>query len=247
MRVRALIADDEPKARGFLLRLLRDEPGIECVGEARDGEEILEAARRLHPDLLFLDVSMPGLDGITALRRLDPRPLVVFTTAHEGHAVSAFDLQAVDYLLKPFGRARLQQALERVRQAGRPPTRTFEAEGPVRRLFVPERGRLVAVPLEDVERIEAEGDYLRLHAGGRTLLYHGSLKELEGRLDPERFVRVHRSHVVNLDHVARVEPVEGARLAVRLRSGSHVVASRRLTPRLRRRLCGPPSAALGRR
>lgn len=227
--LRALVVDDEPLARRRLRRLLEMATGVTWAGEASSGREALDAIRRVRPDLVFLDIRMPGLTGLQVLERADPPVQVVFTTAFDEHAVAAFELRAADYLLKPFGPERLQAAVERVREL------VAARRRPSRRLLVRERGRVVPVSTSSIVRLEAEGDYVRVHAGGREHLLTGSLGALHGRLDPERFVRVHRSHVVNLDFVDSIEPWEGSRLRIALADGSHVVASRSRARALRAR------------
>lgn len=232
MNVRALIIDDERIARASLRELLDDVDWVSCVGEAVNGDEALEMIDRLRPDLVFLDIHMPGCDGIEVLRRIEYLPHVVITTAHDHYAVEAFDLQATDYLLKPFGRRRLEQALARIRQS----LATHGDPRFLRRLFVRERGRIVPLLVETIEWFESEGDYVRVHACGRTYLTSTRLKELEASLDPERFVRVHRSCIVNLDFVTSLRPVPGSRMVIELEGGCEVEASRRFTPRLRLRV-----------
>ncbi|CAA9315752.1 MAG: hypothetical protein AVDCRST_MAG11-1757, partial [uncultured Gemmatimonadaceae bacterium] len=186
------------------------------------------------PELVFLDVQMPGLPGTEVLRRLERRPFVIFTTAFSEHAVSAFELGAVDYLLKPFGPSRLAGAMERVRSAlGEPATvDAFErlsgalADGPISRLFVRIGGALVPLAIERVSRFEADGDYLIAHAGSARHLLHLSLTRLETRLDPRRFVRVHRTHIVNLDHVRAFRRDDRGNLEAELLDGARVPVSR---------------------
>lgn len=226
----ALVVDDEPLARRRLRALLDGVDGVVWAGEAADGEAALAAMTRLGPDVIFLDVEMPGMSGLDVLDRLDDPPQVVFTTAYEDYAVRAFDLRAADYLLKPFGRERLQAAVDRVHElAG-------GSRGPARQLFARERGRIVPIPVRTIVRMEADGDYVHVHAAGGTHLITATLSELHARLDPERFLRVHRSHVVNLDAVEELEPFSSSRLRMRLRNGDRVVASRARSKELRGRL-----------
>jgi two-component system LytT family response regulator len=235
-----LVADDEPLARQALCELVGEVPWMRLAGEAADGEALRAGLDALRPDLAFLDVEMPGLSGIEALARARHRPAVVFTTAYDRYAVAAFELHALDYLLKPFSRERFLAAAERAREAagrrdeeaGRRAASAQEA-GPLRRLFVRDRGRILALTLGEVDRLEAEDDYVAVHAGGRRFLVHVPLKEFERRLDPTRFLRVHRRHVVNLDRVAALTPAEDSRLVVELRDGTRVTASRDGSRRLR--------------
>ena len=234
MRVGALVVDDEPVARAGLRAMLAAVDWVEVVGEAADGESAVREIEARRPELVFLDVQMPGLLGTDVLRRLERPPFVIFTTAYSEHAVSAFELGAVDYLLKPFGPTRLAAALERVRAAlGEPaPADAFErlsgalAGGPISRLFVRVGGTLVPLPVERVSWFEADGDYVTAHAGGARHLLHLSLGRLEARLDPRRFTRVHRAHIVNLDHVRAFRRDGRGNLEAELLDGARVPVSR---------------------
>ena len=234
MKVTAYVVDDEPVARAGLRAMLAAYDWVEVVGEAADGESAVAGIGARRPELVFLDVQMPGLPGTEVLRRLERRPFVIFTTAFSEHAVSAFELGAVDYLLKPFGPSRLAGAMERVRSAlGEPATvDAFErlsgalADGPISRLFVRIGGALVPLAIERVSRFEADGDYLIAHAGSARHLLHLSLTRLETRLDPRRFVRVHRTHIVNLDHVRAFRRDDRGNLEAELLDGARVPVSR---------------------
>ena len=243
MKVSCLIVDDEPLARVRLRDLISDVPWLECVGEADSGEAAVRAVDALRPELVFLDVELPEFSGLEVLERACHRPAVVFTTAFDRYAVTAFELMALDYLLKPFGRTRFEAAVERARQAldvgERAPAlerarQALAATGPAARLFVRDRGRIVPLALRDVVRLEAQDDYVLIHAAGRRHLVHVSLSDLERRLDPARFLRVHRSHLVNADYVAELIPLGDGRLEVRLRDGTRLPASRARSKDLRR-------------
>lgn len=232
-RVTALIADDEPVARAGLRALLADVAWIDCVGEAANGPAALDAIDRLKPELLFLDIEMPGFSGLDVLRRATHQPYVVFTTAYAQHAVAAFELGALDYLLKPFGAQRLATALARVRSAlGEPSApvcdRLSEAmsQGPMSRLFVRSGISIVPVAVETVSRFEAYGDYVTAHVGRQRHVLHLSLNRLEERLDPKRFVRIHRTHIVNLAHVTSFKRAGKGRLTAELDDGSRLAVSR---------------------
>ena len=258
--LRALIADDEAPARQRLIQLLQDVApasrlgGVEVVGESAHGEATLDMAAQLRPDLVFLDVEMPEMSGLEVAVRLGSGPSIVFTTAYEQYAISAFELGALDYLRKPFGADRLRIALARL---GERRTVTSEPENcdlkerldlvrgaqaleamPIARLFVRDRNRIVVVRVSDIERLAGEDDYVALHmapsAGGRMHLVYLTLAEFERRLDPAQFLRVHRSHIVNLDHVVALEPYDATRLSVVLRSGARITASRNASRDLRR-------------
>ncbi|HEV2149732.1 MAG TPA: LytTR family DNA-binding domain-containing protein [Longimicrobiaceae bacterium] len=242
MKVTAFVADDEPVARAGLRAMLRELDWVDVVGEAADGESAVTRIHELRPELVFLDVQMPGLLGTDVLRRLERAPFVIFTTAFSEHAVSAFELGAVDYLLKPFGPSRLAAAMERVRSAlGEPaPVDAFErlsgalAGGPISRLFVRVGGTLVPLPVERVSWFEASGDYVTAHAGNTGHLLHLSLSRLEARLDPRRFVRVHRTHIVNLDQVRAFRRDARGNLEAELLDGARVPVSRARAQELRR-------------
>ncbi len=241
-RLTAVIADDEAPARKRLRDLLQDVAWVEIVDDCADGPATVQSVNRLEPDLLFLDLEMPGYDGLEVARRISHRPAVVFTTAHNRYAVAAFELGAVDYLLKPFGRDRLAVALERlrdVRSRTREPSvveRTAQAldrSAKLSRLFVRARGRIIVVPLVDVQRIEARDDYCALYCKDQRHLVHLRLTDLEQRLDPAVFLRIHRSHIVNLNFVEAMIPAPDARLEIVLRDGTRLMASRSRSRELR--------------
>jgi two-component system LytT family response regulator len=242
--IRALVVEDEPLARQTVRDFLAGENWLELVGEAADGLTAVWLIDELRPDLVFMDVQMPGLTGLQVLERARHDPAVIFTTAHDAYAVPAFELEALDYLLKPFGRERFRRALERVRRhlldaetqtahvaAGdAPPVRerlaaALGARAPLARLFVRDRGRVVPLRAADITRLEADDDYVKVHAAGKSYLVHLSLHEFVAKLDPARFRRVHRSHVVNIDHVLAIEPFD-RRLLLKMRDGSEILASR---------------------
>jgi two-component system LytT family response regulator len=212
---------------------------IECVGEAASGPATIEAVNALKPDLLFLDIQMPGLLGTDVLRHVEHQPAVIFTTAYAQHAVTAFELGALDYLLKPFGQVRLDQALERARltmgePAGKPFDRLRQAlgDGPVTRLFVRTGGAIVPVAIETVSWLEARGDYVAAHVGPSRHLLHVALGRIEERLDPAKFVRIHRAHIVNLDWVKSFRSVKG-RMEAELKDGTLLSVSRNRSAHVR--------------
>jgi two-component system LytT family response regulator len=241
VKVRTLVVDDEAVARAGLRAMLTAFEWVEVVGEATDGEEALEEINRLQPELVFLDVQMPGLLGTDVVRRLERQPVIIFTTAFSQHAVSAFELGAVDYLLKPFGRARLSAAMERVRAAIGEPVGVGALErlmgalsnGPISRLFVRTGGNLVPLLITDVAWFEADSDYVIAHTARTRHVLNLSLSRLEERLDPTRFVRVHRAHLVNLDHVRAFKRDSSGNLEAELVDGRRVPVSRARAQELR--------------
>jgi two-component system LytT family response regulator len=241
MKVTTLIVDDEPVARAGLRAMLGAFDWVSVVGEAADGGAAVEAIDRLRPELVFLDVQMPGLLGTEVARRIQHRPFIIFTTAYSQHAVTAFEVSAVDYLLKPFGAVRLASALERVRSAvGEPASESVLerlsgtlAGGPITRIFVRTGGALIPLAVSSVSRFDAEGDYVFAYVGGARHVLSLPLSRLEERLDPARFVRVHRTHIVNLDHVRAFRPDARGNLRAELADGAFVPVSRSRAQALR--------------
>lgn len=201
--LRTLIVDDEPLAVERMQVLCAELPGIAVVGTAADGEAALRLAEKLKPDLLLLDMTMPGMDGLAVARKAASGaapPAVIFVTAHDNFAVDAFDLDAVDYVLKPVARERLARAVERAL------ARRSEATLPgksawLEEFWVPDRSELLRIEAASVHRIDAERDYVRLHTGERSYLLLQTIAGLEQRLDPERFIRIHRSTILRRDHI----------------------------------------------
>lgn len=243
MKWRTALVEDEPIARRALRALIDEVPWLECIGEAGNGPDAIRLIDAERPRLVFLDIRIPGCDGLEVLRRSLHRPEVVFTTAFDRYAVAAFELGALDYLVKPFGRARFEKTLARVRQrasqpAEAPPAgeRALVANAePLRRLFARKGDRVVPIAIESIVRIEARGDYAAVHHLDGTDLMHIALAELAARLDPERFCRIHRSHIVNLDRVTAIQRGEDRRLQIELDDGTQLIASRDASVRLRAR------------
>lgn len=241
MKRTVVIVEDEPLARKTLRTMLAEADWLEIVGEAADGLTAVEVVNARQPDLIFLDINLPELSGLEVLKRLTHEPAVIFTTAHDRHAIAAFELAALDYLLKPFGRTRLQQALARAQEAFTaviPRSTASDARaalgaGPLERILIRDGGRIVPVSVADIERIEADGDYAAVRARGKTLLVNLPLGDFEERLDPARFVRIHRSHLVNLDYVEALEPFDNSQFIVQMKDGTKITASRTASKRLR--------------
>jgi two-component system LytT family response regulator len=239
---RAVIADDEPLARDRVRMMLERHPGYEVVAECSDGQATVEAIVAHEPQILFLDIKMPGLDGfevVEALQGARVRPAIVFVTAFDSYALRAFEVSAVDYLLKPFDVGRFDQALARaashVAQASGaaldPSLRGFLETLRAKREY-PERflvrgpTHLYFVRAQDVEWVDAQGNYVRLHIGGRAHFVRDTMKVFETKLHPDRFVRVHRSIILNIDHIQRLEPHGHGEYAITLRDGTRVTSSR---------------------
>jgi two-component system LytT family response regulator len=245
-RLAALIVDDEPAARGAIRTLLADDPDVEVVGECGDGRAALQALRDLEPDLLFLDVQMPEMDGLSVLRQADPArlPVVVFVTAYDQYALQAFDVHAVDYLLKPFDDARFRQAVARAKHQARQGQlgalsrqlrALLDAGGAapapgggryLKRLTIKSGGRVSIVAIRDIDWIEAEGDYVKIHAGRSWHLLRETMKRLETEFDPATFVRIHRSTMVNVERIKELQPYFRGEYVVILQDGTKLKLSR---------------------
>ncbi|MBP8232431.1 MAG: response regulator transcription factor [Rhizorhabdus sp.] len=205
--IRTLVVDDEPLAIERLQILCAREPMIDLVGTASDGEAALRLLEALEPELLLLDIAMPGLDGIGVARAIEQRatrPAVVFCTAFDQYAVTAFDLSATDYLLKPVAQDRLARAVQRVVERRKAPPEAAAASDHAQEFWVPHRSEMIRIAAQDIDRVEAERDYMRLHVGQRSFLLHQTITEMERRLDPTLFVRLHRSTIVRRDRIARL-------------------------------------------
>jgi two-component system LytT family response regulator len=224
--LRAVIVDDEELARGYLREMLAAHPKIEIVAECANGFEAVKAIAETAPDLVFLDVQMPKLNGFEVLELLEQRtPAVIIVTAYDQYAMRAFDAHAVDYLLKPFSTERFERALERAKaRLGEREART-PGERP-QRLAVRDGTRVHVIPIEKLDYAEAQDDYVALHSGGKSYLKQQTIGSLETLLDPARFVRIHRSAIVNLERVARIEPyAKESRVAI-LTDGTRLPVSR---------------------
>ncbi len=239
---KVLIADDEAPARALLRELVTARAHLELVGEAADGLAAVELAQARRPDLVFLDVQMPRLDGFEVLELLDRAVGVIFTTAYDRYALRAFEVNAVDYLLKPFAEARFDQALERAEQrlgtaralspgalaAAARPAGSYAA-----RLVIKDGERIELLPVADLDYARAQADYVELVSGPRSWLKEQTLQDLESTLDPDRFVRVHRSYLLQADRVSRVEPTGKDSRAAVLKTGARVPVSEAGLVRLR--------------
>lgn len=229
---RVVIADDEAPARRIVRSYLRGRADVEVVAEAENGLEVVELVRTLGPDLVVLDIQMPGLTGFEVIDAVgaEAMPAVVFATAYDEYALRAFDVHAVDYLLKPFTRERFDRAFERALE--RRPIAPLLASMPLERVVVRDRDRLFFVPVEEIAHLSAEGNYVRVHTAEKSHLIRGTLAELEARLDPKRFARIHRSGIVNIAAIREVRAHFHGDYIVVLRNGETVRLSRRYQGRL---------------
>lgn len=250
--IRTLIVDDEPAARDGIRVLLAADPDVEIIGECADGETAARMIRDDPPDLLLLDVQMPGQDGFALLREVGPEriPAVVFVTAYDQYALQAFDVHAVDYLLKPFDDERFRQAVDRAKQQIRqgqlgdlrerllallrdaphagpgPGTASSTGTGYLKRLAIKSAGRVTILSVKDIDWIEAEGDYVKIHVGKVWHVLRETMKHLESQFDPGRFVRIHRSTMVNVERIRELQPYFRSEYVVILHDGTTLKLSR---------------------
>jgi two-component system LytT family response regulator len=229
MTLRALIADDEPLARALLREYLDTHADIQIVAEADNGLDAARCIQELALDLIFLDIQMPKLTGLEVLQLTGRRQGVVFTTAYDQHALAAFDLHAVDYLLKPFSQERFDAAIRRAAQLsgeGAPAVERLVSRQALTRVLVQDGSTLRVLPLDEIDYVEAQADYVAFHHAGRDHLKAQRISEVEAQLDPRHFVRVHRSFIVNLRQMQSIERTESNGYALRLRSGKRIPVSR---------------------
>jgi two-component system LytT family response regulator len=233
--MRVIIVDDEDLARGIVREYLASHPDVQVIGECSNGFDAVKAISELRPDLLFLDVQMPKLNGFEVLDLLDVKPRVIFVTAYDSYAIKAFEVNAIDYLLKPFSRDRFEKALLRATgQAGEEPSdaidnllrNTRSPSAPLERILVRDGSRVHVIPAAMVDHIEAQDDYITIHSSGKKYLKLERLSELETALDPKKFVRIHRSHIVNIERLARLETYAKDSRFVILNDGTKLPVSR---------------------
>lgn len=229
------IAEDEPLARDVLRDAIYAHDGLRLVGEAADGASALAQINRTRPDVVFMDIQMPEMTGLEVLRRLECAPAIVFTTACDQYAVTAFELNAVDYLLKPFTRARFQAAVARLLESPPAPREIVDhalaqaaRREPARleRILVRDRGRIFPLSLNEIAYLKADSKYTAIAARDQTFLVRIGISELEAQLDPARFIRVHRSALVNLDFVDSMRADDQSQLIIQMRDGTTLTASR---------------------
>lgn len=229
--IRALLVDDETLARRLLREYLQAHEDVKIIGECDNGFDAVKAIADLQPDLVFLDIQMPRLTGLEVLELTQRDHGVIFTTAYDQYAVKAFDLHAVDYLLKPFSQVRFDEALARARKLMGQPTAGLQAitthtTGKLERLLIRDRNQVHVLALNTVASVEAQDDYICIHAQGKSYLKTQSLSELEGRLDPAQFVRVHRSWIVNVGHLKNIDRLAKDSFVAVLQNGQQIPISR---------------------
>jgi len=250
-KIRTMVVDDEPMARERIVSLLAQEQDIEVVGECADGQQAVNAIQAQHPDLVFLDVQMPACDGFGVIQQVgaDRMPPVVFVTAYDEYALRAFEVHAIDYLLKPFGRDRFQQTLQHAREhlerrrAGDLGKRLLALVHDLKpepqkmdRLVVKSAGRVFFLRTDEIDWIEAAGNYVRLHLSEDSHLFRETMNNMEARLDTNRFVRIHRSRIVNTDRIKELQPWFNGEYVVVLQNGARLTLSRGYREKLQERL-----------
>jgi two-component system, LytTR family, response regulator len=259
--IRVVIADDEPLARNRIRRLLSGEKDIEVVAESKNGKEVIAALEHHRPDLLFLDVEMPELDGFGVLEQVgaDQMPVVIFVTAYDQYAVQAFETHALDYLLKPFDEDRFRKALQRARlqmeraRSGEIATKLLamlhdvrpQPSPPSDRLVIKTGGRVVFLKSEEIDWVEAAANYVRIHTGNDEFLMRETMNAFELKLDTRRFMRIHRSIIVNLEKIKELQPCNNGEYIVVLRTGKELSLSRSFRDRIQDYLRRSPTFLRG--
>ncbi len=239
----AFIAEDEPLARETIRDAVNQRPELRLIGEAADGASALEQINRLQPEVLFMDIQMPEMTGLEVLKRIDYRPSIIFTTAYDQYAVAAFELNALDYLLKPFTRERFNAAVDRLQEnieTASTPTMIAALhqaaepnKAPLQRILVKDRGHIFPVNVNDIAYLKSDAKYTGIYVADKTYLVRLGLSELAERLDPQRFVRIHRSVTVNLDFVESMKADDQSQLQLHMRDGSVLLANRDASKMLR--------------
>jgi two-component system LytT family response regulator len=243
--IRTIIVDDEELARTLLREYLSDVPDIEIVGECANGFDAVKSITELAPDLLLLDIQMPKLSGFEVLELIERKPVIIFATAFDEYALKAFDVHAADYLLKPYSKERFEEAVQHARELlhrkelpdyAKLAVDARPAGTHIDRVLVREGAKVHVIPVATIEYVEAQDDYYYIHVGGKKMLKQGTLSSLEQDLDPRQFLRIHRSYILNIDRLARIEPyAKDSRVAV-LKDGTRLQVSRAGYARLREKL-----------
>ncbi|MES2049354.1 MAG: LytTR family DNA-binding domain-containing protein [Pseudomonadota bacterium] len=239
----AFIAEDEPLARETIRDAVKQRHELRLIGEAADGASALEQINRLQPEVLFMDIQMPEMTGLEVLKRINYHPSIIFTTAYDQYAVAAFELNALDYLLKPFTRERFNAAVDRLQEnieAASTPgmiaalhQAAERDKSPLQRILVKDRGHIFPVNVNDIAYLKSDAKYTGIYVGEKTYLVRLGLSELAERLDPQRFVRIHRSVTVNLDFVESMKADDQSQLQLHMRDGSVLLANREASKMLR--------------
>lgn len=232
-RLKAIIVDDEQLARQLVREFLSHHPGIEVAAECSNGFEAVKAVAEMQPDIMFLDIQMPKLSGFEVLELIDRTVTVIFTTAYDEYALKAFDVHAADYLLKPFSRERFDEALEQARKRLPDPTRldalaehVAGQTRPLERLLVRDGAKVHVIPVERIDYLEAQDDYVSIRTEGKSILKQARLSALEEQLDGKKFVRIHRSYILNIERLSKIEPyAKDSRVAI-LTDGTRLHVSR---------------------
>ncbi|WP_211299924.1 LytR/AlgR family response regulator transcription factor [Cecembia rubra] len=233
---KAVIIDDEPLAVELIKEYLKDYPEIEVVHIAYDGFDGIKAIQNFQPDLVFLDVEMPKINGFEMLELLDNPPGIIFTTAYDQYAVRAFDAQAIDYLLKPFSKNRFSQAMQRFLNGNKSISSEQEElqDGPVSRVVLRVKNGIKIIPVEDIHFLEANDDYVNIYTKEGKFLKNKTLSHFEKALDGSQFIRVHRSYIVRVGEISKLEPYEKESYRIRLRSGEYIPISKSGMPKLKK-------------
>jgi two-component system LytT family response regulator len=242
--ISAIIIDDETLARNIIREYLELHPYVNILAECRDGFQAIESIEKYHPDLLFLDIQMPEMNGFEMLDMLEEMPYVIFSTAYDQYALKAFEINAVDYLLKPYVQSRFDLAVQRAREhilKGQYDNQKIERllkslhdeQTYLKRMLIKESGKIIIINTTEIQWIEAVEDYVNIHTSKSTYLVLQSLSRLETKLDPKQFIRAHRSYIINLEAVGELEPWSNGRLKCRLKDGHDIILSRSGARRLK--------------
>lgn len=242
--IRCLIVDDEPLAQDLLQDYLADFPDIEVLGKCNDGFEAFKAIGELKPDLLFLDIEMPKITGFELLELLENPPKVIFTTAYDSYAIKAFELQAIDYLLKPFSKDRLAQAIRRSIEETGLSTQAkmgkvredLPEDGFLKRVVVKTGNRIEVINANNIASFSSDGDYVRINSEGKVYLKLGTMAYYEKMLDPHAFIRIHRSHLVNISAISKIEPYQKENYLIFLKAGTQLPVSKKGMVKLKKAL-----------
>ncbi|EPR66784.1 LytR/AlgR family response regulator transcription factor [Cyclobacterium qasimii] len=244
--IRCLIIDDEPLAQDLLQDYLNDFPDIEVLGKFNDGFEAFKGIGELKPDLIFLDIEMPKITGFELLELLENPPKVIFTTAYDTYAIKAFELQAIDYLLKPFSKDRLAQAIQRVSidedngsvtQSKMSKVREdIPKEGFLKRVVVKTGNKIEVLNASNIASFSADGDYVKINSDGKSYLKLGTMAYYEKMLDPQAFIRIHRSHLVNISTISKIEPYQKENYLIFLKDGAQLPVSKKGMVKLKKAL-----------